>query len=221
MTDTQEGMTAQKAFQVLLRDHVGPALRREGYKGPAGRYRKEVADYVVTIGFQKSKWSDHKHVDYRLNLRVVNPLTAERFDAANRAARALDREWQDAPAGNWIASFPGAMLPLLGRFLTPETFFATRLFDPRDDWITLQATAPLPEHAESLLDDIARCVFPEIDAQIRAETGDPDSPEHRPLNSDDVRVRARTAEYESTLARLRAVGIPTEPKETGIQINRK
>jgi hypothetical protein len=193
-------------------------LRLEGYKGSAGHYHKEVGDYVVTIGFQKSKWSDREHIDYRLNLRVANPSTVEMFNAANTAALALDREWQDAPAGNWLAAFPGAMIPLSGRFLMPEAFFKMRCCDPLDAWVTLHAADPLPPHAETLRDDIVRCVFPEIEAQIGATLQDPDPPENRPLRSDDSGVRKRKMEYESTLKRLRAVGIPTETRDTGVQI---
>jgi len=211
-------MTAQQAFRVLLRDYVGPVLRRQGYKGSAGHFHKEVGDYVVLIGFQKSKWSDREHVDYRLNLRVVNPAIVEKFKTANTAANAFDREWQDAPAGNWLASFPGAMLPLLGRFLLPEIFFAMGCCNPRDAWVTLRASDPVPLHAEALLDDIVRCVFPEIEAQIHAKLEDPDPPESRPLRSEDGYRRKSEMNYESTLERLRAVGIPTEPRDNGIKV---
>jgi hypothetical protein len=220
VTGSQEGTTAQEVFRVLLRDYVGPMLRREGYKGSAGRYHKEVGDYVVAIGFQRNKWSDRDHIDYCLRLRVANAAIVERFEAANEGARALDREWQDAPAGNWVASFPGAMLPLLGRFLLPETFFAMRCCDPRDAWVTLRSSDPVRLHAEALLSDIAQCVFPEIEAQLHAALQQPDPPEDRPLRSEHLYGRKKEMDYESTLERLRAVGIPTERRDTGIQIFR-
>ena len=220
VNESQEGMTAQETFRTLLRDYVGPMLRRGGYKGSAPNYRKEVGGSVIAIGFEKSKWSDREHVDYRLSLRVANPAIVEKFKAANEAARASDRDWQVAPAGNWLATFPGAMLPLLGRFLLPETFFAMRCCDARDAWVTLRAIDPVGPHAEMLLDDIVRCVFPEIDAQLRAALQDPEPPESRPLRSEDVYRGKREMEYESTLERFRAVGIPTEPRDTRIQIFR-
>lgn len=128
---SDESVTAQEVYRVLLRDHVGPFLRGEGYKGPAGQYQKQVDDYLVSIGFQKSIWSDRDHVDYRMNLRVIHPATAEMFDAANAAALEIERERQTAPTGNWAAALPGPMMPLLGRFLNPEAFFALRSADPR------------------------------------------------------------------------------------------
>jgi hypothetical protein len=169
VTDALGGVTAQDAYRVLLRNHVGPALRREGYKGSAGRYQWKSGDYVVAIGFQKNKWSDREHVDYRLNLRVAHPDTAEMFNAANAVAMASDREWQDAPTGHWLAAFPGPMMPMSGQFLNPELFFAMRSCDPRDAWITLRPSDDVSSHAGLLLGDLARCVFPEIEAQLHAK----------------------------------------------------
>ena len=57
VNESQEGMTAQETFRTLLRDYVGPMLRRGGYKGSAPNYRKEVGGSVIAIGFEKSKWS--------------------------------------------------------------------------------------------------------------------------------------------------------------------
>ena len=84
-------VTAQQAYRVLLRDHVGPELRSRGFKGPSGRYEKIVGDYRVRIGFQKSKWSDRAHVDYRLNLSVTHPPTQARFNEANQEANAIEK----------------------------------------------------------------------------------------------------------------------------------
>jgi hypothetical protein len=219
ISQPKEDRAAQEAYRVLLRDHVGPAFRSQSYKGSAGRHQKEVGDYFVTVAFQESKWSDRDHVDYRLKLRVTNAVIIEKFEVANAAARELDRERQDAPMGNWLAAFPGPMLPLLGRFFKPETFFAMRSCDPRDSWITLRATDDLALHAEALLDDINRCVLPELDAQLQAKREEPDRPEQRPLCSEETYGQKRRLYYQATLDRLRAAGIPTEPRDTGIHIS--
>ena len=87
-----------------------------------------------------------------------------------------------------------------GDVLLPETFFAMRCCDARDAWVTLRAIDPVGPHAEMLLDDIVRCVFPEIDAQLRAALQDPEPPESRPLRSEDVYRGKREMEYESTLS---------------------
>ena len=203
---------------MLLRDYVGPALRREGYKGPAGRFLMEADDYEVFFWFQKSKSSDRERVEYRINLRVAHHPNAELFQAANTAAVDLDREWQNPPAGDWVASFPGAMVPRSGRFLRPELFFAMQSCDPRDHWIKLGANDPVAAHAATLLEDIVNCVFPEIDAQRQAQLVDPQRPEDRVPRSKDAYYRDREREYEETIERLRAAGIPTQEREPEIPV---
>jgi Domain of unknown function (DUF4304) len=217
---TVDGVTAQEVYRVLLRDHVGPALRGIGYKGSAGHFHKKVDDYVVAIGFQKNKWSDCEHVDYRINLRVVHPATAEKFDAANTAAREIDREWQYAPAGNWFATFPGPMMPMSGRFLKPEAFFGMRSCDPLEAWITLHPNDDLSSHADLLMDDLRLCVFPEIEAQLQVGLEEPEPVAGRPQRGDDAWADKRRLEYKSTLKRLQTAGIPTERGDAGVRIYR-
>jgi hypothetical protein len=198
-------VTAQQAYRVLLRDHVGPELRSRGFKGPSGRYEKVVGDYRVRIGFQKSKWSDRAHVDYRLNLGVTHPPSQARFNEANQEAKAIGKEWEYAPAGSWYAAFPGPNVAMSGRILDPESFARMESAPPEHHWITLRPTDDIADHAARLMRDIDNCVSPEIERQLLAPLEKPTPPQDRPDRPSRDELGQQI--LESTLNALRAAGV--------------
>jgi hypothetical protein len=62
-------VTAQDALKAALRDHLGPAARRHGYKGSAPNWRKSspVGDWAV-VNVQSSSFSSADHLRCVVNL---------------------------------------------------------------------------------------------------------------------------------------------------------
>ncbi|HLN16081.1 MAG TPA: DUF4304 domain-containing protein [Acidimicrobiales bacterium] len=186
-------VTAQQAYRALLRDFVGPWLRRRGYKGSSGHYGRSVGDYQVAIGFQKSKWSTKERVDYRLNLFVQHPETAHLYNQANLEARDLGREWEAAPAGSWFSTFPGNLGP------------------GGHHWVSLRPGDDLSSHADQLLADLDRIVFPEIERQLELPLSTPTPPSERAMMPS--REERNRSALSSTLQALRAAGVDVDVPE--------
>lgn len=62
-------MTAQDALRAALRDQLGPAARRQGYKGSPPNWRKSstAGDWAV-VNVQSSSFSSAEHLQCVLNL---------------------------------------------------------------------------------------------------------------------------------------------------------
>ncbi|WP_344157913.1 DUF4304 domain-containing protein [Nocardioides koreensis] len=62
-------VTAQEALKAALRDHLGPAARRQGYKGSSPNWRKSstVGDWAV-VNVQSSSFSSADHLRCVVNL---------------------------------------------------------------------------------------------------------------------------------------------------------
>lgn len=62
-------MTAQNALKAALRDHLGPAARRRGYKGSPPNWRKSstAGDWAV-VNVQSSSFSSAEHLRCVVNL---------------------------------------------------------------------------------------------------------------------------------------------------------
>lgn len=135
-------LSAQDSYRQLLRVHVGPALRHDGYKGSAGIFHRTVDEYEVLIQFQKSKFSIRPRVDYRLNISVCHPATAELFNQANKEAYALGRVHESASAGMYHGELPQLMRD--GR-----------------QWISLRPDEDLTSHGAMLLAaSVTSCIQP-------------------------------------------------------------
>ena len=137
-----------RSNRILLRDHVGPALRQRGYKGSSGHYHRAVGDHRVAIRFQKSKWSTK---EVGSSIRSTFHGSTPRSDrdvqpSANVEARgARARSTRQRLPGAWSAQFPGDIRP------------AER------HWISIRPADNLPlQSTEQLMDDLDRSVFPEI-----------------------------------------------------------
>ncbi len=179
-------ITAQEAYKRLLRDHVGPHLRREGYKGSGGNYHRESGDYLVSIQFQKSKWSSKDRVDYRINISVRHPETVMAFDKANTEALKRNREWEQAPGGDWHSGFPGSE-------------------GDHRVWVSLRPSDDLASHAAMLLDDLRTHVFAEIERQIGLPLSSPTPPTERPLRPSREQLDAEALEWTNEM--LRQAGV--------------
>ena len=153
-------LSAQDAYQRLLRDHVAPALRHHGYQGSGGIFDRTAGEYQVSIHFQKSRWSTRARVDYLLNILVHHPATAGLFTRANEEARALGLDYEMPSAGMYHAQFPG--LTRSGR-----------------SWISLRPGEDLEAHAASLLADIYSAAFQAIEEQLHLPLPAPMPPAER------------------------------------------
>jgi len=154
--------SAQESYHLLLRDFVGPALHTRGYKGSGGNYRRASGEYLVLIGFAKHRRSSKDEVYYHLVARVDHPETKRIYDDANSEARAQGRERERAPAGMWISDFPGRFLPGF-------------------PWVSIRAEEDVSSHAEELLRNLDRYLFPEIEGQLELPLSVPTPPSERPL----------------------------------------
>lgn len=63
--------TAQDAYKVMLRDHLSPKLRANGFKGSAGAYELPSQSHWVVLGIQASVYSSKDEVKFTLNCQVV------------------------------------------------------------------------------------------------------------------------------------------------------
>jgi hypothetical protein len=178
-------LSAQDAYRRLLRDHVGPALRHDGYKGAAGDLRRTAGEFQVSIQFQKSHHSTRARVDYLLNISVQHSGTAERFHQANTEARALERRQQGASAGMYHQQFPG--LTRSGRH-----------------WLSLRPDEDLADHAATLLSDIRGVLYPAIEEQLRLPLPPPTPPPDRATQPSREELNREMT--NSLLRRLQAAG---------------
>lgn len=64
-------MTAQDAFQAMMRERIAPALRELGCKGSGQTYVLPSEDYWALIGFQKSSQGDARSTRFTINVTVV------------------------------------------------------------------------------------------------------------------------------------------------------
>ena len=80
-------MTAQEALKAALRDHLGPAARRHGYKGSAPTWRKSstLGDSAV-VNVQSSSFSSAEHLSCVVNIAFA-PEPWLRWQAESLGAR--------------------------------------------------------------------------------------------------------------------------------------
>ena len=88
-------------YKRMLRDLVAPALRKMGFKGSGSNYSMNRDDWVISLGFQKSRWSTRATVEFDVNVAVAHPATQAAFKAANEEARALGNAFEMAPSGSY------------------------------------------------------------------------------------------------------------------------
>jgi hypothetical protein len=190
-------LSAQDAYSRLLRMHITPALRHDGYKGSGGHFHRMAGEYRVLLQFQKSRYSTRALVDYRINISVAHPATVELFNQANQEAWTLGREGERASAGAFSGALPG-------------------LARTGVQWMILRPGDDLSAHAAALLADIRNVAYPVIEEQLRLPLPHPTPPAQRAARpSQDV---LNTQMLEFLLPRLQAAGvevidIPDQPFE--------
>lgn len=102
-------MTAQEAFKDLLKDHVGPALRRDGWQGSGANWIRPHPTHWVVLNWQKDRYSTPASVAFTANLAVISKdaWDAENVPVGRRPAR---------PTGstNWMVGWEarlGMLIP--------------------------------------------------------------------------------------------------------------
>jgi len=63
--------TAQDAYKVMVRDHLSPKLRANGFKGSAGAYELPSQSHWVVLGVQASAYSSKDEVKFTVNCQAV------------------------------------------------------------------------------------------------------------------------------------------------------
>ena len=63
----------------MLRDELAPRLRQLGFKGSGQAFSLPDVERWITIGFQKSAWSDADSVRFTVNVTVANKAEWERM----------------------------------------------------------------------------------------------------------------------------------------------
>jgi hypothetical protein len=61
----------------MLRERVAPGLRELGFRGSGQRFHIPSSTHWALLGFQKSKWSDQRHVSFTINMTVVSHVAWE------------------------------------------------------------------------------------------------------------------------------------------------
>ena len=64
-------LTAQKAFEAMLRDEIAPALRALGLKGSGQEFSLPSATHWALLGFQRDRWSNKSSVRFTVNIAVI------------------------------------------------------------------------------------------------------------------------------------------------------
>jgi hypothetical protein len=128
-----------------------------------------------------------------LNVFVQHPETAQLYNRANMEALEQGRDFEKAPAGAWYSRFPGLIGPT------------------EQHRISLRSADDLREHADELLSDIARYVFPEIDHQLQLPLSRPTPLWDRPMRPS--REELSRESLSTTVEALRAAGITIDIPE--------
>jgi uncharacterized protein DUF4304 len=76
-------LTAQKAFEVMLRDQIAPALRDLGLKGSGQEFSLPSSTHWALLGFQRDKWSNRASVRFTVNVVVVARDVWDKASAAH------------------------------------------------------------------------------------------------------------------------------------------
>jgi hypothetical protein len=82
-------VTAQEAFNVMVKQQIAPALRELGFKGSGQRFTLPNEEHYALVGLQKFSWSDCDEVEFTANVTV-----AERgvWEAERRQGRNLPKQ---------------------------------------------------------------------------------------------------------------------------------
>jgi hypothetical protein len=136
-------LSAQDAYRALLRDHVAPALRLDGYAGSSGHFHRTVGEHEVLIRFRKAEFSTRARVDYTVDIDVMHLATAELFRRSHEEARALGRRHAGPTGWRSIGQLPQ--------------------WSSGGAWAGLRPDDDLAEHAAGLLADIRSLTTPAID----------------------------------------------------------
>lgn len=140
--------TTRDAFALLMREHLGPALRAEGFNGSGGVYRLPDPRHWAQVGVQRSVHGDRRETRFTINLSVVSKPA---WDAAR-----ADRPYlPDRPAPNTRYGLPvwhsriGLLLPAA-----------------IDAWWTLRPESDLPTLAAEVLAALRDHGLPAIRARL-------------------------------------------------------
>jgi hypothetical protein len=141
---------SQEAFRLLLREHLGPALRELGFIGSGSAYRLPLPNAIALLGFQRSRHNDRERVSFTVNL-TAGPATA--WEAARRAYPFLP----ERPAAN--TRYPGGLWH--GRL-------GMQLPEPRDVWWELAPGTHPETLAAEVIDTIREHGMPALRAHAAA-----------------------------------------------------
>jgi Domain of unknown function (DUF4304) len=76
-------VTAQDAFDRLVRDGVWPCLRAHGFKRTKSTFHRPTGENWQVVNLQKSRWSDRRSVEFTANLAVgLDRLRERQYDWA-------------------------------------------------------------------------------------------------------------------------------------------
>jgi uncharacterized protein DUF4304 len=140
--------TALDAFRTMMRDEIGPALRRLGFRGSGRSFVMPSDTHWVLLGFQKSRTSAAGEVRFTVNVT-----------AASR------RAWDERRARlDYLPERPSA-----NTFYGPEIWrrrIGLLLPDATDRWWTLRPDEPTASVASQVVDAIRVAALPEIERRL-------------------------------------------------------
>lgn len=127
----------------MIKDTISPALRELGFKGSGGRYSLDSAESWSLLGFQKSAYSDAAHIQFTINLAVVQI-------AAWNELRVEFPYFPEKPSAQLGTGRVGSMKRIA--FLKPGV--------TTDEWYSLVADADPAEVVEQVLQDVREYGLP-------------------------------------------------------------
>lgn len=132
--------TAQELFKVMMRDEVGPGLRKLGLRGSGRKYKLPDEEAYRLLSFQGWHYSSSEKLQFTINLALISKLeweTRSKFEYETRGWR-----WPAAPSSS---GYPVGEDLRLGQLMPGGG----------DRWWTLRASDESRALATELLDAIS------------------------------------------------------------------
>jgi uncharacterized protein DUF4304 len=186
----------------MLRDRIAPGLRELGFRGSGQNFSLPSETHWALLGFQRSAWSDSRHLKFTVNATVVRRTS-----------------WQKGyEEFSYISEHPSASLGLIGTTAEAiEGYWWTRIGQlmpgGKDHWWDIGANVDLPELADEVVTSIRDFMLPAMRQQMSI---DPTGPSSESIDDDARLIADATAVGAVRAEGLRRLSRSDSPDALGI-----
>ena len=132
----------------MVRDHLSPRLRAEGFRGSGGGYELPSPTHWIVLGVQASQFSSADSVQFTLNCQVIR---RDEWEAVRSTLAHLGAK----PKPNTVA----------GSFVWWSRI-GTLMPEAKDKWWSLDANDDLDRVAEEVADSVRKYVVPAVRREV-------------------------------------------------------